>query len=191
MGSGQLNGNVNGNANGGGGGGVDGVTTTSGSSSNTNSSCYNNNWLCKWRWPQQQQQHVAKNNNNNSLKGGGGGGVRRLGLSSSGYVFVVWCFVVYVFVGFLYGWLALKKPYMGAAGLSSFGCQEDSEGSWSIGVFFGNSPFSLKPIETVSGASSLFQIFNSAVNFFFEWGLIVTTWVVYFRFFFWSKCADG
>lgn len=151
MGSGQLNGNVNGNANGGGGGGVDGVTTTSGSSSNTNSSCYNNSWLCKWRWPQQQQQHVAKNNNNNSLKGGGGGGGgRRLGLSSSGYVFVVWCFVVYVFVGFLYGWLALKKPYMGAAGLSSFGCQEDSEGSWSIGVFFGNSPFSLKPIETAN-----------------------------------------
>lgn len=158
MGSGQLNGNVNGNGNGGGGGGGggDGVTTTSGSSSNSNSSCYNNSWLCKWRWPQQQQQHVAKNNNNsnnnNSLKGGGGAsfGGRRLVLSSSGYFFVVWCFVVYVFVGFLYGWLALKKPYTVAAGLSSFGCQEDSEGSWSIGIFFGNSPFSLKPIETVS-----------------------------------------
>ncbi|ESR49827.1 glucosamine inositolphosphorylceramide transferase 1 [Citrus sinensis] len=159
MGSGQLNGNVNGNGNGnggGGGGGGDGVTTTSGSSSNSNSSCYNNSWLCKWRWPQQQQQHVAKNNNNNnnnnSLKGGGGAsfGGRRLVLSSSGYFFVVWCFVVYVFVGFLYGWLALKKPYTVAAGLSSFGCQEDSEGSWSIGVFFGNSPFSLKPIETAN-----------------------------------------
>ncbi|KDO55308.1 hypothetical protein CISIN_1g045656mg [Citrus sinensis] len=157
MGSGQLNGNVNGNGNGGGGGGGgDGVTTTSGSSSNSNSSCYNNSWLCKWRWPQQQQQHVAKNNNNsnnnNSLKGGGGAGFggRRLVLSSSGYFFVVWCFVVYVFVGFLYGWLALKKPYTVAAGLSSFGCQEDSEGSWSIGVFFGNSPFSLKPIETAN-----------------------------------------
>ena len=30
------------------------------------------------------------------------------------------------------------------------GCREDNEGSWSIGVFYGDSPFSLKPIEAVS-----------------------------------------
>ena len=28
--------------------------------------------------------------------------------------------------------------------------QEDNEGSWSVGVFYGDSPFSLKPIEAVS-----------------------------------------
>uniref|UniRef100_A0A5B6ZF53 Glucosamine inositolphosphorylceramide transferase 1 n=1 Tax=Davidia involucrata TaxID=16924 RepID=A0A5B6ZF53_DAVIN len=38
----------------------------------------------------------------------------------------------------------------GRTTLSSFGCQEDNEGSWSIGVFYGDSPFSLKPIETVN-----------------------------------------
>ncbi|GKB26608.1 glycosyltransferase family protein 64 protein C5, partial [Tanacetum coccineum] len=30
------------------------------------------------------------------------------------------------------------------------GCHEDSEGSWSIGVFYGDSPFSLKPIESMN-----------------------------------------
>ncbi|KAF2318433.1 hypothetical protein GH714_007454 [Hevea brasiliensis] len=34
-------------------------------------------------------------------------------------------------------------------GLNSVGCQEDNEGSWSIGLFYGDSPFSLKPIETM------------------------------------------
>lgn len=35
-------------------------------------------------------------------------------------------------------------------GMPTVGCKEDSEGSWSIGVFYGHSPFSLKPIEAVS-----------------------------------------
>ncbi|KAJ4769451.1 Glycosyltransferase family protein [Rhynchospora pubera] len=30
---------------------------------------------------------------------------------------------------------------------SALGCQPDGEGSWSIGIFYGDSPFSLKPIE--------------------------------------------
>ncbi|KAL8255353.1 hypothetical protein R6Q59_033574 [Mikania micrantha] len=32
----------------------------------------------------------------------------------------------------------------------SIGCQEDNEGSWGIGVFYGDSPFSLKPIEDLN-----------------------------------------
>lgn len=41
-------------------------------------------------------------------------------------------------------------------GLSYNGCQVDNEGSWSIGVFYGDSPFALKPIESVSSSNSLF-----------------------------------
>ncbi|KAK9064043.1 hypothetical protein SSX86_017915 [Deinandra increscens subsp. villosa] len=33
---------------------------------------------------------------------------------------------------------------------NSLGCQEDNEGSWGIGVFYGDSPFSLKPIEAMN-----------------------------------------
>lgn len=39
--------------------------------------------------------------------------------------------------------------------LTTLGCREDNEGSWSIGVFYGDSPFTLKPIEQV-GFSSVF-----------------------------------
>nr|GMC47673.1 glycosyltransferase family protein 64 protein C5-like [Ipomoea batatas] len=34
--------------------------------------------------------------------------------------------------------------------LSTSGCHEDNEGSWAIGVFYGDSPFSLKPIEDMN-----------------------------------------
>lgn len=53
-----------------------------------------------------------------------------------------------------YGWLVFSKPYSRSTnvgvGLNSLGCQEDNEGSWSIGVFYGDSPFSLKPIEAMN-----------------------------------------
>ncbi|KAL3621417.1 hypothetical protein CASFOL_036329 [Castilleja foliolosa] len=34
------------------------------------------------------------------------------------------------------------------AGITAIGCREDNEGSWALGVYYGESPFSLKPIET-------------------------------------------
>ncbi|KAK3011882.1 hypothetical protein RJ639_012908 [Escallonia herrerae] len=34
--------------------------------------------------------------------------------------------------------------------LSALGCEPDNEGSWSIGVFYGDSPFSLRPIEDMN-----------------------------------------
>ncbi|EEF29466.1 transferase, transferring glycosyl groups, putative [Ricinus communis] len=47
-----------------------------------------------------------------------------------------------------------NKPLNGGdaavMGLNSVGCRQDNEGSWSIGVFYGHSPFSLKPIETMN-----------------------------------------
>jgi len=70
-----------------------------------------------------------------------------------------------------YGWLVFSKPYSRSTnvgvGLNSLGCQEDNEGSWSIGVFYGDSPFSLKPIE--------------AVSFFFPYTIIL---FLFFKFFF-------
>lgn len=38
--------------------------------------------------------------------------------------------------------------YSAFSGNKLWGCLPDGEGSWSIGVFYGDSPFSLKPIES-------------------------------------------
>ncbi|XP_010278278.1 PREDICTED: glycosyltransferase family protein 64 protein C5-like [Nelumbo nucifera] len=65
---------------------------------------------------------------------------------SSTFLFILVSFVVFGSVATLYAWLIFspyERPF-----LSSFGCQDDSEGSWSVGVFYGDSPFSLKPIES-------------------------------------------
>lgn len=39
----------------------------------------------------------------------------------------------------------------------------DNEGSWSIGVFYGDSPFALKPIESVSSSNSLFMYISYVI----------------------------
>ncbi|XP_065870295.1 glucosamine inositolphosphorylceramide transferase 1 [Euphorbia lathyris] len=67
---------------------------------------------------------------------------------SSGLVFFLCCLVLYGSIGLLFGWFLFNKPYMG--GFNSLGCQGDNEGSWSIGTFYGDSPFSLKSIETMN-----------------------------------------
>lgn len=48
----------------------------------------------------------------------------------------------------IYAWLMFTPNVQ--KGFSFLGCQEDNEGSWSIGVFYGVSPFSLKPIEAMN-----------------------------------------
>lgn len=68
------------------------------------------------------------------------------------FLFFVTCFGFYALVSATYAWLAFP-PHLGRTdhvSSSSLGCIEYNEGSWSIGVFYGDSPFSLKPIETVS-----------------------------------------
>ncbi|VFQ63432.1 unnamed protein product [Cuscuta campestris] len=40
------------------------------------------------------------------------------------------------------------------ASLSPMGCREDNEGSWAIGVFYGDSPLSLRPIEDMNISSA-------------------------------------
>ncbi|KAK9158760.1 hypothetical protein Scep_005334 [Stephania cephalantha] len=67
-------------------------------------------------------------------------------LLSSAFVFFVTSFLAFCCVASLYSWLAFS-PYR-RPGPASLGCREDGEGSWSIGVFYGDSPFSLRPIES-------------------------------------------
>ncbi|KAL8251759.1 hypothetical protein R6Q59_035452 [Mikania micrantha] len=65
----------------------------------------------------------------------------RNGGVSSALSFLFIAFMVFASIGFSYTYMMYN---------SSSGCQEDSEGSWAIGVFYGDSPFSLKPIEAVN-----------------------------------------
>ncbi|GMG99453.1 hypothetical protein Nepgr_001293 [Nepenthes gracilis] len=66
------------------------------------------------------------------------------------FIFFLAAFLLLGSVATLYAWLFFtpfaRPPYV-RTGLASMGCQEDNEGSWSIGVFYGDSPFTLKPIE--------------------------------------------
>ncbi|CAH2074162.1 unnamed protein product [Thlaspi arvense] len=95
---------------------------------------------------------AAHNNNHNHHRykylpnyGGGGSSGRR-------FLFFVACFGFYALVAATYAWLTFP-PHIGRTdhvSSSSLGCREDNEGSWSIGIFYGDSPFSLKPIETIN-----------------------------------------
>ncbi|EXB58473.1 hypothetical protein L484_005207 [Morus notabilis] len=68
-------------------------------------------------------------------------------LLSSGFVFSVACLALFGSLATLYARFAFAPGVRTTTGLSSFGRHDDNEGSWSVGVFFGDSPFSLKPIE--------------------------------------------
>ncbi|XP_057540229.1 glucosamine inositolphosphorylceramide transferase 1 [Amaranthus tricolor] len=66
---------------------------------------------------------------------------------SPAFVYFLASFLLLGSIASLYAWLVFtpfaRTPY----GVPSLGCQEDNEGSWSIGFFYGSSPFSLQPIE--------------------------------------------
>jgi hypothetical protein len=122
MGSGQISG-----GGGGGGGGVGG--SNSSGINNNGSSCCDMSMKCWCRWRLENQHYYNR-------------------IFSSGFVFFFGCFVLFGSIASFYGWLAFSPSVH--TSLSPFGCQDDNEGSWSIGIFFGDSPFSLKPIEFVS-----------------------------------------
>ena len=69
---------------------------------------------------------------------------------SPAFVYFLASFLLLGSIASLYAWLVFtpfaRTPY----GVPSLGCQEGNEGSWSIGFFYGSSPFSLQPIEDVS-----------------------------------------
>ncbi|CAL0321238.1 unnamed protein product [Lupinus luteus] len=67
---------------------------------------------------------------------------------SFGFVFFFGCFGLFGSIATFYGWLVFS-PVVHTT-LNPFGCRVDNEGSWSIGIFYGDSPFSLKPIESAN-----------------------------------------
>ncbi|KAJ9709522.1 hypothetical protein PVL29_001143 [Vitis rotundifolia] len=67
---------------------------------------------------------------------------------SSTFVFFFAYFVVYGFIAAVYAWLFVN-PHAPLE-LASLGCRPDSERSWAIGVFYGDSPFYLRPIEAMN-----------------------------------------
>lgn len=70
---------------------------------------------------------------------------------NGGFSFLFVSFMLFSSFGFLYTYVVYKNNnHVNTYGKNMLGCHEDSEGSWSIGVFYGDSPFSLKPIESVS-----------------------------------------
>ncbi|XP_060212509.1 glucosamine inositolphosphorylceramide transferase 1-like isoform X1 [Lycium barbarum] len=70
------------------------------------------------------------------------------GVSSYGVVFFVVMFVVLGSISGLYVRFMMTRNVHSV--LSDIGCKEDDEGSWSIGVYYGDSPFNLKPIEDMN-----------------------------------------
>lgn len=74
---------------------------------------------------------------------------------STAFVFFFAAFLLFGSIASLYSWVVftpfVRTPYVGP----TRGCQDDNEGSWSIGVFYGSSPFSLSPIEDVSAFTLL------------------------------------
>ncbi|KAK9059817.1 hypothetical protein SSX86_020521 [Deinandra increscens subsp. villosa] len=69
------------------------------------------------------------------------------GVSSTVHYLFFW-FLVCSSVGVFYIFYLFSNPNLNYK--NSIGCQEDNEGSWGIGVFYGDSPFSLKPIEAMN-----------------------------------------
>lgn len=97
-----------------------------------------------------------------SSSGGGGGSKNgnnsssneKCGLSST-FAFFLFSFVVLGSIGSLYGRFMLAANV--CTGITALGCEEDNEGSWAVGIYYGDSPFSLKPIEAV-GSFSFFLL---------------------------------
>ncbi|ERN01297.1 glycosyltransferase family protein 64 protein C5 [Amborella trichopoda] len=66
-------------------------------------------------------------------------------LISSAFSFFLISSLLFGSLALAFAWLTFS-PYERPR-LSSYGCQDDNEGSWSIGVYYGDNPFSLKPLE--------------------------------------------
>ncbi|KAM6584319.1 hypothetical protein CsatB_011321 [Cannabis sativa] len=116
---------VGGSGGGGGGGGGGGSNGSSGGSCcHMSLKCW-----CRWRWEQQQRWWL---------------------FSSSGFIFFIGCLVLFGSFATLYARFAFTPGFRTGMATASLGCQEDNEGSWSVGVFYGDSPFSLKPIEAMN-----------------------------------------
>ena len=86
-------------------------------------------------------------------------------------------------VATLFAWLTFSPFPRPIASVSSsstaaLGCRPDGEGSWSIGIFYGDSPFSLKAIESVRIFSFFFSLFVFKAFFFSLVWILIGIWVM-------------
>ncbi|EPS72158.1 hypothetical protein M569_02599, partial [Genlisea aurea] len=68
---------------------------------------------------------------------------------SSTFAYFIISFIILGSAGSLFGKYMLS-PGVRTGIAAAVGCQEDDEGSWAVGVFYGDSPLSLKPIEDMN-----------------------------------------
>ena len=126
--------------------------------------------MARWRW-----DNNTNNKNNNCFL-------------SSTVVFFIGSFVVYGFIGAVYAWLFIN-PHA-SMGMASSGCLPDSEGSWAIGVFYGDSPFSLRPIEAVRLDFPLFLFFFLKISLILGSGYLWIFVGLFLEFFFFFLKCD-
>ncbi|KAL0382762.1 UNVERIFIED_CONTAM: Glucosamine inositolphosphorylceramide transferase 1 [Sesamum calycinum] len=98
-----------------------------------------------WRWFWHSSNGGGKSSNSTSKNGSHNNEACVL---SSAFAYFLFSFVVLGSIGNLYARLMLTPN--ARTGITALGCQEDNEGSWAVGVFYGDSPFSLKPIEAMN-----------------------------------------
>jgi hypothetical protein len=79
-------------------------------------------------------------------------------LPSSSVLFLFASLLLFASIGFFFAWLTFSpSAYSFSSNAIAMGldpssshrlsCRPDNEGSWSIGIFYGEDPFSLQPIE--------------------------------------------
>ncbi|KAG8362652.1 hypothetical protein BUALT_BualtUnG0054200 [Buddleja alternifolia] len=99
---------------------------------------------CRWR---SHHSNGGGKNNSSSNKNMNNHNNEPCVLSST-FAYFLLSFVVLGSIGSLYARFMLSPNVR--AGYTAVGCEDDNEGSWSIGVYYGDSPFSLKPIESMN-----------------------------------------
>ncbi|KAK4435888.1 Glucosamine inositolphosphorylceramide transferase 1 [Sesamum alatum] len=98
-----------------------------------------------WRWFGHSSNGGGKSSNITSKNGSH---TNEGCVLSSAFAYFLFSFVVLGSIGNLYAKFMLTPNVR--TGITALGCQEDNEGSWAVGVFYGDSPFSLKPIEAMN-----------------------------------------
>eukprot|EP00250_Pteridium_aquilinum_P002465 c12685_g2_i1 orf=769-3075(+) len=90
---------------------------------------------CRWRWdPAHDRTHPN-----------GGWAFGGSTCPPPSIFFLGFCIILGT-IGLAFSWLTLspfRSHYLGPFS----GCQDDNEGSWAVGMYFGSDPFSLRPIE--------------------------------------------
>lgn len=97
-----------------------------------------------WRWNGGGKNNGVSNGNSEAC------------VLPSTFAYFLSSFVVLGVIGSLYGRYMVSPNVR--RGIAALGCLDDSEGSWALGVYYGDSPFSLRPIEDVSFLLSFLPI---------------------------------